>query len=126
MDRRWFHHRRENRGAVFRGPIPPFGGTTVEGLAAWADGRLDISRTIGDTGLPVLWFQAPEVVETVLAERFGWDAVRGPGPLTWHEAKLYLQLDAERKVGRPMREAELSEHAREDAAYDASVKAASR
>jgi hypothetical protein len=39
---------------------------------------------------------------------------------------LHLQLEAERKVGRPMREAELIEHAQEDAAYDATVKAMKR
>lgn len=37
-----------------------------------------------------------------------------------------LQLDAEERIGRLLRETELREHAQEDMAYEATVKAVQR
>ena len=98
--------------AVFGGPLPPFGSSTVEVIAAFADGTVDISD-------PGAWLRSPEAIQAILAERHGWDDVRGPGPLTWHEAKLSLQLLAEERVGWLQRERAAAARAHEDAAWAA-------
>ena len=81
-----------------------------EVLAHWAEGRIDISAD-------GLWAAAPGALQAILAARFGWEAVRGPGPLTFLEARLSLQYEAEERVGGPMRESARLARAREDAAY---------
>ncbi len=96
------------------GPLPPFGTSTVEVIAAWADGTVDISD-------PQVWLASPEAIAAILAERRGWDDVRGPGPLTWHEAKLSLQLAAEERVGWLQRERAYQRRAQEDALWQAAV-----
>jgi hypothetical protein len=96
---------------VFGGPLPPFGSSTVEVIAAFADGTVDISD-------PGTWLRSPEAIQAILAEREGgWANVRGPGPLTWHEAKLSLQLLAEERVGWLQRERAYAARAHEDAAW---------
>jgi hypothetical protein len=55
----------------------------------------------------------------ILADRNGWEAVRGPGELTWHEANLSLQVAAEKQAGFRMRERARMARAQEDAAYGA-------
>jgi hypothetical protein len=96
------------------GPVPPFSGATVEVLAGHADGLLDISD-------PGTWLRSPEAVQAVLAERFGWDVVRGPGTLTWHEAKLSLQLIAEERFGAHTRRDAYTARAKEDAVWEAAM-----
>ena len=49
--------------------------------------------------------------------------MRGPGPLTWREAQLSLQLLAEQRVGSPARMAVLEAKAAEDAAASAAASA---
>ena len=49
--------------------------------------------------------------------------MRGPGPLTWREAQLSLQLAAEQRVGAPARQAILQAKAEEDAAAAAAASA---
>lgn len=33
----------------------------------------------------------------------GWEAIRGPGPISWLEAQLSLQHLSEERVGAPLR-----------------------
>lgn len=57
----------------------------------------------------------------ILAARHGWEAIRGPGPLTFREARLSLQLLVEEEIGAP-REARAQERkAAENAAFGAAV-----
>jgi hypothetical protein len=98
------------RRSVRGGPAAPFGAEDVQYLELWASGHIDVSD---DT----VWAAAPEAVQAVLAERFGWDAIRGPGPLTYREARLSLQLAAEERVGAPLRLATQLEQSRVDDAW---------
>ncbi len=86
---------------------------TVEVIAGWADGRLDISH-------PHWIAYASEAVQAILAHTLGsWEALRGPGPVTWREAQLSLQVMAEERVGTRARQALMEAKAREDGAAEA-------
>lgn len=91
------------------GAPPPFSAATIEALEAWADARLDVSD-------PIEWAKAPDALRAILAGRFGWEAVRGPGVLTWREAQLSLQLEVEERIGRRLRERVAEINAEQDAA----------
>ena len=103
---------RASRHAVLGSDLRPFSPKVCEVIAAWADGTTDVSD-------PALWAQAPEALQAILADRNGWEAVRGPGELTWHEANLSLQVAAEQQAGFRMRERARVLKAQEDAAYGA-------
>lgn len=91
-------------------------GPDIEALAAWADGRADISH-------PSYWAKAPGAVRAILAQAHGWEAVRGPGPMTFREAQLSLQLLAEQHLGAPTRAEVYAAKAAEDAAAAAAADA---
>lgn len=112
MDQRRRGSLREGRCTVCGGLVPPFSRETTEVLSAFTDGTIDITE-------PAVWFYAPEAIQTILAERHGWDGVRGPGPLTWHEAKLSIQLLAEREIGSAVRREAWRARAEQDAGFDA-------
>ncbi len=82
----------------------------VEALGAYADGRLDVSE-------PALFGSVPDALRTIAASRTSWEAVRGPGPMTWRETMLTLQLAAEERLGFIMRERQRMEREIEDAAW---------
>ena len=100
--------------APFRRTLAPDGGATAEeeALARWSEGRLDVSH-------PAEWLRAPKAIEAIAAQRFGWEAVRGPGPLTFEELQLSLQLAAEERVGWLVRETARQARAEQDAAFAA-------
>lgn len=104
------------RRAVLGDPHQPFTGEEpeVEVLAGWADGVIDITQ-------PGYWLRAPRAIAAILADKIGWEAVRGPGPVTWAEALLMLQLEAERQVGAPMRNSARMARAIEDDAFSRAV-----
>ena len=79
----------------------------AEVLEWWTDGRLDISD-------PIVYGVAPDAALAVLAHEYGWEAVRGPGPMTWREAAASLQLLAEERYGAPRRAVVYADKARED------------
>jgi hypothetical protein len=109
--------RRPRGGPLLRDPDAPFTGPDADAIREWADGRLDVSD-------PVVWATAPRAIVAILAREWGWEAVRGPGPVTFEEAVLYLQLIAEERIGTVIRERARMARAAEDAAF-AAVAAAS-
>lgn len=113
---RWPRGRGGGRRPLLGGGHRPFGGPVVEAIAGWADNRIDISH-------PSVWVEAPEAARAVLAHKFGWEAVRGPGPLTWHEAVLSLQVLAEERIGTAQRQQVLEAKQAEDAAANAAAQA---
>ena len=100
------------RLALFGTSDGPFSGEAPAALADWADGRLDITE-------PYAWRRSPEAIAAILASRWGWEAVRGPGPITWTEALLTMQLDAEERIGSEMRRRQRDLRAAEDEAFAA-------
>lgn len=86
----------------------PFSQADVDAIGAWVDGRLDPSE-------PANWAFSPGAVRAILAERWGWEAVRGPGPLTWEEAKLSMQISLEERMGFVMRKTAEIARGEEDA-----------
>ena len=84
------------------GGAPPFVGPDAEALAAYADGRLDLTN-------PAVAVNAPLAVRAILAREFGgYEAIRH---MTWPEAQAALQLLAEERVGRALRAARAAEDA---------------
>jgi hypothetical protein len=51
--------------------------------------------------------------------------VRGPGPITWDEARLTLQLLVEERIGAPMRQHARRMRAQEDAAFAGLIESSS-
>ena len=91
-------------------PDAPFDPTDAEVLAGWADGILDLTE-------PAVIRAAPGAIGAILARDFGWQSVRGPGPVTWREALLTLQLRAEERIGFVVRERARMLKAIEDARF---------
>lgn len=113
--------RGQGGGPVWEGVGSPFTGTVVDVIGAHVDGRIDITE-------PTVWFAAPEAVAAILASEIGWDwqAIRGPGPITWREAQFMLQIQAERSYGRPLRERLAMARAFEDSQAEALASEARR
>ena len=104
------------------GPVPlgnhrPFSSETEQAIGAWSDGRLDISD-------PAVYAHFPTLADAILARDYGWESVRGPGPMTWRERATSLQLAAEERHGAPVRARVLAAVAQEDAAAQQSREAA--
>lgn len=89
------------RRAVRGAGDPPFSRKHQEDLAAWADGRIDISE-IGGLEDGVLSFPSDEVdgqaARTIIGSRFGWAAV-SPVPMDWVEFMSARQLMSEERLG---------------------------
>jgi hypothetical protein len=101
---------REGGGAVRRRRDAPFAESTVDDLAGWADGRLDISHEHVD----------PLAAQTVVAARFGgFDAVER---MTFVQYMAALQLLAEERTGTRQRQ----QQGAEDAAFAEAVQAAKK
>src|ERR1035437_4380789 len=66
----------------------------------------------------------PTLADAILARDYGWESVRGPGPMTWRERATSLQLAAEERHGAPVRARVLAAVAQEDAAAQQSREAA--